>query len=476
MNPKHEMTRRSLLRASGTGVALALSPFAGLAAGRGPGITRDALALAERYRGDLTDLLSSLVSIRSHSGESAAEAQEVVAAYLSRLSYRVESSADVPSRLVDHIEFMPPNPPGDGPFVNIIGHPPEGRAMPVGMFAHIDTEIPGDGWTTDPYEITRVGERLYGLGTADDKGGIAAMLVASAALRESGGPLPLVMSLHGKGGGSRGSLPVFNRLSGPQAVLYVHPAETGRGMADIKNVVQGALDVTLTMNGWRGEPNEINSPESALYKDGGDALAACWGAIEHLRSSVLNKFDVNVGILEGGDRLGAVPETAQAQMRILFNPPATWRQLLADLQSELGAFVKTLPQKPMASGGTSPPGRGMSGDSSSNRSPEGRQTFSGTIERTGLGTNPGAVDWDSPYCLGLREAITGITGRAPTAYENHYAGDIRFPIRLLGVPAFGVGSVGGNFYGPDEWVDEDDLVRLAAVVIDTTRSWASLAG
>ena len=77
--------------------------------------------------------------------------------------------------------------------------------------------------------------------------------------------------------------------------------------------------------------------------------------------------------------------------------------------------------------------------------------------------------------ISVIKAITGITGRAPTAYENHYAGDIRFPIRLLGVPAFGVGSIGGNFYGPDEWVDEDDLVRLAAVVIDTTRNWAALA-
>jgi len=461
MNPKQKITRRSLLRAGGTGLALALGPSAGLATGMGPGITQDTLALAERYRDDLMSLLSSLVSIRSHSGESAAEAQEVVAAYLSRLSYRVEPSRDMPSRLADHIEFMPPNPPGDGPFVNIIGHPPEGLATQIGMFAHIDTEIPGDGWSTDPYEITRIGQRLHGLGTADDKGGIAAMLVAAAALQESGGPLPMVMSLHGKGGGSRGSLPVFNRLSGPQAVLYVHPAETGRGMTDIKNVVQGALDVTLTMNGWRGKPNEINSPESALYKDGGDALAACWGAIDHLRATVLGEYAVNVGRLESGDRIGAVPETAQAQIRILFDPPATWRQLLADLQNELEAYVKTLPQKPSASG---------------DGSQEGRQTFSGSIERTGLGTNPGAVDWDSPYCLGLREAITGITGHAPTAYENHYAGDIRFPIRLLGVPAFGVGSIGGNFYGPDEWVDEDDLVRLVAVVIDTTRNWSALGG
>ena len=455
------MTRRSLLRAGGTGLALALGPFAKPATGAGRVVTPDSLALAERYRGDLTDLLSSLVAIRSHSGESAERAQEIVAGYLSRLSYRVESSADVPSRLASHPEFMPPNPPGDGPFVNIIGHPPEARATPVGVFAHIDTEIPGDGWTTDPYEVTPIGGHLHGLGTADDKGGVAAMLVAAAALQDSGGPLPLVMSLHGKGGGSRGSLPVFNRLSGPQAVLYVHPAETGRGMADIKNVVQGALDVTLTISGWRGEPNEINSPESALYKEGGDALTVCWHAIELLRARVLSDCDVNVGRLEGGDRIGAVPETAHAQVRILFDPPATWRRLLEDLQRELQVFISALPED-----------RGRSGDTAQAQ----RQSFSGTIERTGLATNPGRVDWDSPYCRGLREAITDITGRAPAAYENHYAGDIRFPIRLLGVPAFGVGSIGGNFYGPNEWVDEDDLVRLAAVVIDTTRNWATLVG
>lgn len=475
------MNRRELLGVGGASLAMALGPLArpAMSAGGANSPTSDALVLAERYRGDLTDLLSSLVSIRSHSGESAEEAQKVVASYLARLSYRIESSNDVPSRLASHPEFMPPNPPGDGPFVNIIGHPPEARTTPLGLFAHIDTEIPGEGWATDPYEMTREGQRLFGLGTADDKGGIAALLVAAAALQESGGPLPLVMSLHGKGGGSRGSLPVFDRLSGPQAVLYVHPAETGRGLADIKNVVQGALDVTLTITGWRGEPNEVNSPESALYKDGGDALAACWGAVDHLRASVLGDCEANVGRLEGGDRIGAVPETAQAQIRILFDPPATWRQLLADMQRELESFIGTLP-----GGGTSQAGdnaragdNSQAGDNSragDNSQPEG-QVFSGTIERTGLATNPGAVDWDSPYCLGLREAITEISGSEPAAYGNHYAGDIRFPIRLLGVPAFGVGSIGGNFYGPNEWVDEDDLVRLAAVVIDTTRKWATLA-
>jgi acetylornithine deacetylase/succinyl-diaminopimelate desuccinylase-like protein len=72
----------------------------------------------------------------------------------------------------------------------------------------------------------------------------------------------------------------------------------------------------------------------------------------------------------------------------------------------------------------------------------------------------------------LRTAITEVTGTAPAPYTGHYAGDIRYPIRLSGVPAFGIGSVAGGFYGPDEWVDLDDLVRLTAVVALVSERWA----
>ncbi|NIT65469.1 MAG: hypothetical protein GWM93_02070, partial [Gemmatimonadetes bacterium] len=79
----------------------------------------------------------------------------------------------------------------------------------------------------------------------------------------------------------------------------------------------------------------------------------------------------------------------------------------------------------------------------------GEPGYSGTLSQSGLATNPGAVDWDSPYSRHLRDAIRDVTGTAPNPYRNHYAGDIRYPIRLLGAPAFGIGSLGGDFYGPN---------------------------
>lgn len=411
----------------------------------------DAMALAESRSDELLDLLTTMIRVRSLSGESGAAAQEVVTAYLAGLPYRVEASEDRPGRYREHAEFMDPDPPGDGPFVNVVGWPTRDAGRHA-MFAHIDTHILDDGWNTDPLEPQLDGRRLYGLGTSDDKGGVAAMLVAAAALAEAGRPLPVVMSLHGKGGGSRGSLPVFDRLRGIEhgidAVLYVHPAETGRGLEDIKNSVRGVLDLTLTVTGWRAPPMEIGSIDSAAWEGGGNAIETCWATLEHLRRTAFDGVEFNLGVVQGGDRVGSVADHARAGFRLKFDGANTWRGLLGAGRQELTAFADTLPAADRA--------------------------FGLQLDPSGYRTNPGAADWNAPESRVLRDTIEDIKGRPPDSYPNHYAGDIRYPIRLLGVPAYGIGSVGGNFYGPNEWVDVDDLVRLVAVLIGTLSGWSAL--
>lgn len=411
-----------------------------------------ALALAEKRRPELQELLSSMIRIKSLSGESAADAQEVVKAYLSDLPYSVSESADRPSRYERHAEYMHPSPAGDGPFINVIGRPQNASERQYAMFSHIDTHSMDEGWNTDPLKPVIEGNRMVGLGTSDDKGGVAAMLVAAAALAEAGEELPVVMSLHGKGGGSRGSLPVFDRLSktahGIAAVLYVHPAETGRGLEDIKNAVQGILDLELAIAGWRGPQMEIGSVDSANWDEGGNAIIMLGEALEHLQKTAFADVMVNIGIVNGGSRIGSVADEARAKLRLKFNGDHTWKSLLQTAEQELSSFEQGLPQM--------------------------GQRFVMNIKPVGYRTNPGAADWNAPVSRILRDSIEDVTGKAPNAYPNHYAGDIRYPIRLLGVPAYGIGSLGGNFYGPNEWVDMDDLVKLVAVLIQTLSGWSEL--
>ena len=70
---------------------------------------------------------------------------------------------------------------------NLIGQMGSGRGG-VLFDAHIDTVGPGkaEDWTRDPFGGTREGDLIYGRGSADMKGALAAMMVAAARLKEEG--------------------------------------------------------------------------------------------------------------------------------------------------------------------------------------------------------------------------------------------------------------------------------------------------
>lgn len=407
-----------------------------------------ALRLAREKRDELVALLSQLIAVSSPLGESAEPAQRAVAAYLDARGYRSDLVTDDPTVYTSHPDYMAPATPYPAPAVNLVARA-AARPSRVGLFAHIDTERAGAGWTTPPLEARVRDGRLYGLGAADDKGGVAAMAVAATILQAQGRPAPVVMSLHGKGGGSRGSLPTFARLKDFSQVLYVHPAETGRGFADIKHIVRGVLDMRLTVTGWRGTARELGSPDSASFSEGGDALQAALAIIDDWRGGTLKGCEVNVGELSAGDRVGSVPASARARVRVLFDDARSFGEILAAARRDAERVAAA---------------RGR-----------GDRRITVTLERDGLGANHAAVPWDSPACQALRTSIADVTGTAPASYPTHFAGDIRYPIRLAGVPSFGMGSLAGGFYGADEWVDIDDLVRLAAVVMLCADRWARLA-
>jgi succinyl-diaminopimelate desuccinylase len=53
---------------------------------------------------------------------------------------------------------------------------------------HADTVIEGPGWTRDPHGAECDGDRIYGLGASDMKGGVAAIVCATVAVAAAGGP------------------------------------------------------------------------------------------------------------------------------------------------------------------------------------------------------------------------------------------------------------------------------------------------
>ena len=56
----------------------------------------------------------------------------------------------------------------------------------IGIVGHLDVVPAGEGWNTDPYTLTKKDGKLYGRGTSDDKGAVAASIEAMKQIKESG--------------------------------------------------------------------------------------------------------------------------------------------------------------------------------------------------------------------------------------------------------------------------------------------------
>ena len=54
----------------------------------------------------------------------------------------------------------------------------------IGIVGHLDVVPVSDTWKTDPFEMVQIGDRYYGRGTSDDKGGVVCGLMAMKILSE----------------------------------------------------------------------------------------------------------------------------------------------------------------------------------------------------------------------------------------------------------------------------------------------------
>jgi succinyl-diaminopimelate desuccinylase len=91
--------------------------------------------------------------------------------------------------------------PGDCdlyPRINVIARREGSKPGPCVHFnSHIDVVVPGEGWTVDPFAGVVKDGRVYGRGTCDMKGGLAASIIAVEALIDSGVELPGTLEISG---------------------------------------------------------------------------------------------------------------------------------------------------------------------------------------------------------------------------------------------------------------------------------------
>ncbi len=178
---------------------------------------------------------------------------------------------------------------------------------------HLDTVPKGEGWTANQGEVR--GSVLYGRGTADMKGGCAAMLIAAEDLAEKRTPISLAFTTDEETK-MRGAefIMVHELVSAAPAVIVCEPTSLGMGARE-----KGLLQIRLTTSG--------KSAHAAMPDRGINANHRMLEALERLKDMMtvptnpMESITLSIGVLHGGNKVNVIPDSCTAEVDI--RTPAT---------------------------------------------------------------------------------------------------------------------------------------------------------
>ena len=163
-----------------------------------------------------------------------------------------------------------------------------------------------DGTKLDPFKVTRVGDYLYGRGTIDDKGSIAAVMYAMKAVKESGLPLArtirlMVETTEETGGDAmkyyreKTTLPAYNIVLDSKYPAVV--AEKGSGALKVSfaggtGVTGVAADPAVTaITAMTGAPSANAIPQTATARLQGGDLDIAAAKLEAAKAAFVQKYE-----------------------------------------------------------------------------------------------------------------------------------------------------------------------------------------
>ncbi|MCW3476061.1 M20 family metallopeptidase [Limobrevibacterium gyesilva] len=343
-----------------------------------------------------------------------------------------------------------PGGPAHGPRTNVVAERRTGKPV-CGLYFHVDTVPAAPGWTRDPLHLVQEDGRLYGLGAADMKGTIAAVLLALRAAARCGVELaydPTLLLCTDEEGGLYPGV----RYLAEQGMLEGHVLNfNGTAAPRIWAGCFGVFNLLVRLRGQAvhaGEGNRagagVNAIEAALPLL--NALAALKPRVAARHSALPPPphakgplaAQLSIAAAHGGICGGQVPALFEILVSRRYPPEESFEAALAEIQEAIAAGVADVP--------------GL------------------TVETDLVGHLIPTGDPTGPHWPRWQQALSAGFGYAPEAFRAWGAAscsDFGYVQRtgmqevLLG----GLGRPERNVHGPDEHTTVDDVVALARSVL-----------
>jgi succinyl-diaminopimelate desuccinylase len=206
---------------------------------------------------------------------------------------------------------------------------------PLCLTGHLDVvPLGARAWTRDPFAGETDGDRLYGRGSSDMKAGVAAMLLAARTMakRLRGTPGVVIVLTAAEEGGCIGSKNLVETgLLGRAGAMVVGEPTSNYPLVGHK----GSVKFHARFTGVSAHGSMPHLGVNAIYKAAraaGKLEAFDFGVREH---QVMGRPTLNVGTIEGGNTVNAVPDAASLGVDIRTVPGMDHAQLLNRLQGLL---------------------------------------------------------------------------------------------------------------------------------------------
>ncbi|MFH1327397.1 MAG: M20/M25/M40 family metallo-hydrolase [Candidatus Bathyarchaeota archaeon] len=299
------------------------------------------------------------------------------------------------------------------------------------LYGHIDTVEPCKGWSYPPFKPTVIGRRLYGLGSGDMKGGVAAIVAAVSKLSKmklKGSLLVALASdeeLHSKG---CNMLIRSGRLKGVDAAISAEPVGLnvmmiGRG---------GRIVYDVAVRGISRHGAEVNQEDNAVVEASklvAELKRLPFGRWRGIQGSI------TVLSMSGGTEFLSTPDSCKMLIDRYIVPGETKKETLTQLQD----LVKKLNSK--------------------------AKFNVRLMKRTTPFPEPYVLRGDSRIIGIVEEACRNVCGVKPKKAFGLSVADDNFLVVKGKIPTVTLGPKGGNEHAPNEYADLFSVVNAAKIYL-----------
>lgn len=200
------------------------------------------------------------------------------------------------------------------------------------------------GWTSGPFQLRQVGERLYGRGSSDMKGFLAACLAAAPALagRKLTQPVHLAFS-YDEEAGCRGVPHLIARVpdlcAPPAGAIIGEPSKMQAILAH-----KGKAAARVTMRGRAGHSSRPDLGINAIHAMAGILSAAVANARDLAEGPFDPTFEppyssLQIGVITGGQAVNIIPDLCEVEFEARAIAGVDPLALLAPIRQQLDVLI-----------------------------------------------------------------------------------------------------------------------------------------